>query len=1610
MHARKWLVAWASLTLTLGGCGLSDVGPESDKLAKWRASDGIDEADTSGDAGAGDTVQSQGDGMSGDTEACAALTCDDDNVCTSNHCESGKCVYKPVAGSCSDGDACTADDACKAGKCEGGAAKTCVDSNPCTVDSCNTETGNCGFTAKTTGGCDDGDACTLSACQLVGQGPDVACQVTGTVDCDDGNTCTNDSCEPNSGCANLPKKATCDDGDVCTVGGCAGASCTSGDPISCDDGNPCTDDSCKAKQGCVHANNQAKCDDGVPCTIADLCASGVCGGKAALFESSWSGPKFTVVSGVLPTANEGFIAVGADGTKNGHPVGKIWSFAPSDGLPLTWQVTLTDVRLDDVAQLPNGGTLVVGIQMNSDVPNAWAAAIDGSKTSVGLPTVDKSGAGMWMRAAAVTPTEFGVAGVYFSSGGEVIGRLARMDSQAKIIKTTEIPGCALWGVSPVGTPSKLADAVACGETSGGTSGAQAWFARASATGTVVSSRPFGRAGAHCRNLVPSGGGQFMAVGYRQPTDENSRRARWWRLAASGAVLASWTPKADVSSEFTDVVAGEAIFAIGNTHALVGSGQSKLQAGLLARVAGDGSHTWTHILPGAGNRRLSALAWHSAGYVVGAGAQQPASGKEALIPLVVTTDPWGNRSCAKAGACAKVSLLDCQGGHSCQLASCDAKTGCQKTSRDGACDDGKACTAGARCEAGSCVGGQPRFGMVSKFLAAGETPAGPWVAANAHGTATVAYVDGAAGARTLRVERRAVSGQVAWTSKTLLQGNLLGLTPRFVVAAGGATWIGGDQLDGKRRWLLHIDDKGQAGAPLIEAAAATSWIAGAPTPTGGVLLVGRTGGTSQVRRVAADGTTSWQHKLFFSPDAVSITGDGWLISGSQGAAHTPANTRVSWNGNVSGASPVADKIHGAYVGNWQTETLHAGDGVATMVAQWPGKPAPQLKKPASPRVMVLSPDGHPRTVAIPFASAPTRLLGSVRIAQSTLVVATYENGPSTDVTVAQLNAAGAVAETWTVTLKDTVQLAGAATVTTDGALLLATRGVDANTKAAKLRVQRMSVWGHPSCTEAGQCGDQSIVTCDTGFDCKAPTCGAKSGCGQGQAPGCLPADVCQGASTCAGKVCKKSATSTVCDDGNSCTTDSCTAKVGCKFTPSDGASCDDGDACSEKDTCQKSQCAGTKKTCSDGVACTQDACNYPNGDCSHVASDVACNDGNSCTTDTCDAKSDCQLKPVKLGASCGGAQVCSGKVCKLPWAVAVGVGDRFACALRQNKTINCWGLNDEAQLGSGVGGSGDANKPAAVFGGQSYVALSVGQAHVCAIDTTQNVWCWGQNNGKQCGNNKGDTTAKPIKVVGLTKATHIATGAHHSCAIAGASQQLYCWGESDVGETGIDAPSGNELLPHLVPLAGKGLLGVAVGTNHSCVVTAQKQVLCFGDNKGKQLGPEESGNYSADPVSITMGSKAITAVHKLSAGPTATWAIRKGAGKTLVWGTKPMGHSDPWDTVDPDLGDPVETPKVSIDDVAMGKHHTCLLMGSVVKCAGLSQQLALGKASTNSVQVPTVVSNLTAITAIAAGSLSSCALRADGAVLCWGQQVNGNMGTGKTGSGPTPPTKVLGSAP
>ena len=137
-------------------------------------------------------------------------------------------------------------------------------------------------------------------------------------------------------------------------------------------------------------------------------------------------------------------------------------------------------------------------------------------------------------------------------------------------------------------------------------------------------------------------------------------------------------------------------------------------------------------------------------------------------------------------------------------------------------------------------------------------------------------------------------------------------------------------------------------------------------------------------------------------------------------------------------------------------------------------------------------------------------------------------------------------------------------------------------------------------------------------------------------------------------------------------------------------------------------------------------------------------------------------------------------------VRIRTGAEHTCALIGDGTMQCWGTNYTGQLGDGTMG-GYALAPQPVHGITNAIDALTGGYFTCAVLTDHTAQCWGRNQDGQLGN--GDSTTDvplPGPVQNLGPVAGFSAGGYHACALM-ADGSAKCWGRNGSGQVG----DGNE---------------------------------------------------------------------------------------------------------------------------------------------------------------------------------------------------------------------------
>lgn len=183
---------------------------------------------------------------------------------------------------------------------------------------------------------------------------------------------------------------------------------------------------------------------------------------------------------------------------------------------------------------------------------------------------------------------------------------------------------------------------------------------------------------------------------------------------------------------------------------------------------------------------------------------------------------------------------------------------------------------------------------------------------------------------------------------------------------------------------------------------------------------------------------------------------------------------------------------------------------------------------------------------------------------------------------------------------------------------------------------------------------------------------------------------------------------------------------------------------------------------------------------------------------------------------------------------VSTGDAHTCGVTTAGVLKCWGQNSSGQLGDGT--TTDQILPIVIDAGISYSQVSVSGSLSCAITTAGVLKCWGNNNYGQIGDGTSGTGAAravPVIISAGTSFSDISTGYVHTCAVAMATSNLYCWGYNFFSQLG-DYTSTTRLVPVQAD-TGFVYSKVVASNNYTCGLTTANNLRCWGRNDYGQLG-------------------------------------------------------------------------------------------------------------------------------------------------------------------------------
>jgi alpha-tubulin suppressor-like RCC1 family protein len=198
----------------------------------------------------------------------------------------------------------------------------------------------------------------------------------------------------------------------------------------------------------------------------------------------------------------------------------------------------------------------------------------------------------------------------------------------------------------------------------------------------------------------------------------------------------------------------------------------------------------------------------------------------------------------------------------------------------------------------------------------------------------------------------------------------------------------------------------------------------------------------------------------------------------------------------------------------------------------------------------------------------------------------------------------------------------------------------------------------------------------------------------------------------------------------------------------------------------------------------------------------------------------------------------------------------------------------------------------------------------------------------------------------TAAALVAVGADHSCLVTNAGQ-LYCWGSNQFTQLGIDGADS------AAPVPVSGLANIRIATTpgalvagrwHTCALAQDGgRVYCWGAAGNGQLGHGSQPRNSAQPVEVT----GLSGIVRLAASELGTCALTAASPQVWCWGLRTELSAS---SVARGVSSTVPVPEVEILDfdpshpahsITAGGNHVCV-DNRLVYCWGRGSLSQLGR--------------------------------------------------------------------
>jgi alpha-tubulin suppressor-like RCC1 family protein len=365
---------------------------------------------------------------------------------------------------------------------------------------------------------------------------------------------------------------------------------------------------------------------------------------------------------------------------------------------------------------------------------------------------------------------------------------------------------------------------------------------------------------------------------------------------------------------------------------------------------------------------------------------------------------------------------------------------------------------------------------------------------------------------------------------------------------------------------------------------------------------------------------------------------------------------------------------------------------------------------------------------------------------------------------------------------------------------------------------------------------------------------------------------------------------------------------------------------------------------------------------------------------------------------------------------VSGGLSHTAAIKTDGTLWTWGLGSDGRLGNAQ--LTTRSTPVTTFaGGTDWKQVSAGNLHTAAIKTDGTLWVWGAGSVGRLGTNDLTNRSTPVTTfAGGTDWKQVSAGGSHTAAIK-TDGTLWTWGSGSFGRLGTNDTT-NRSTPVTTFAGGTNWKQVSSGGFHTAAIKTDGTLWTWGLGGSGQLGTNDFGSRST-PVTTFAGG---TDWKQVSGARDQHTAAIKTDGTLWTWGAGGSGRLGRDSLDSTKISTPVTTFAGGTNwaDTATGAPEELYTLSFGYRSAaaiktdgtlwtwGRGRGGALGINDTTDRATPvTTFAGGTNWKQVNAGYNVMIAIKTDGTLWTWGQQLGGVLGTNDTTNRSTPVTTFAG---